>query len=158
VADDAAGGLRTVALTGSAVAAPAPPAPAAPAPVPARPLPALGVAGQTNRAAPVTRLTVARTLTRARLRRNGLRVTSTIAAGVRYVRISVFRVTGNRRARRPLWVEIRRVRRPGVYRAVLGNRRLIRLLRTGTYQVEVRTGRTRATLGRPVTTRFRVTR
>ena len=81
-----------------------------------------------------------------------------MAAGVRYVRISVFRVNGNRRASRPIWVEIRRVRRAGAYRAVLGSRRLIRRLRPGTYQVEIRTGRTRATRGRPVTMRFRVSR
>jgi Abnormal spindle-like microcephaly-assoc'd, ASPM-SPD-2-Hydin len=159
VADDAAGGLRTVALSGDAVAAPAPVAPpAAPAAPAVAAVPAIGVAGTQNRAQPVTRLVVRRTVTRARLRRDGLRVTANVPAGVRYVRISVFRVNGNRRASRPIWVEIRRVRRAGAYRAVLGSRRLIRRLRPGTYQVEIRTGRTRATRGRPVTTRFRVSR
>jgi hypothetical protein len=56
------------------------------------------------------------------------------------------------------WVETRSVTRAGRYRAVLGSRRLIARLRPGCYELEVRTGRTRTTLGRAVTTRFTVSR
>jgi hypothetical protein len=158
VTDNAAGGLRTVALSGTAVAAPVPaaPAPATPA---AAAIPGVGVAGQANanRAAPVTGLRVPRTVTPVRLRRNGLSFPVTIPASARYLRISVFRVSGGRRAARPIYVQIRRVRRAGPQRLVLGARR-IRQLRPGRYQLELRTGRTRATRGRAVVSRFSVAR
>jgi hypothetical protein len=150
VADNAAGGLRTVALSGTALPV-APPIVATPAAIPA-----VRVAGAT--ASPAGRLVSRATVTRARLRRDGLRVALTVPAGARFVRISVFRLNGTRKAKRPIWVETRRVTKTGRYRAVLGNRTLIRRLRPGRYQIEVRTGRTRATLSRPVTTRIRVIR
>jgi hypothetical protein len=145
VADNAAGGLRSVALSGTAVAAAGP----------AGAIPGVVVAGITRRASP---LTVRRSVARVSLRRDGLRVAVTVPARARFVRIRVYRVVAGRRAARALWTETRRVTGPRRYRAVLGNRRLIRLLRPGRYQVEVRTGRTRARLGAAVTTRFTVRR
>jgi hypothetical protein len=116
------------------------------------------VAGVTQSPLRVSRLSLARRISLARLQSRGLRASMLLPQGTRVVRIAVHRARNGRRTGRALLVTTRTPRIAGLYRVALRDRGLLRQLRAGQYVMEVRAGRTDAALGRVTRVAFRVTR
>jgi hypothetical protein len=146
IGQNAFSGFSAVALTGS-VAAPAPAG--------------TGVlAGGSRSRLTIRRLHTTHRLSRARVLRNGLRLTMQLPAGTQIVKFSVLRVRNGKVNRKPVWLAFRVApsRTTGLYRVRLDSRTLRRRLKTGLYQLNVTPGVSKQQLGQTSTTRIRVTR
>jgi hypothetical protein len=123
-----------------------------------RPTARQAIKGITASALRVSRLSLARRVSLARLRLRGVQASMRLQPGTQVVRIAVYRAVGGRRAGRALLITNRLPRAGGVYRVALRNRTLLSRLRAGQYVMEVRAGQGAATLGPVVRVAFRVTR
>ena len=107
----------------------------------------------------IRRLRTTHRLSRARVLRNGLRVTMRLPQGTEILKISVLRVRDGKVVRKPVWLGFRVApSRTGLYRLRLDSRALRRRLKAGLYQINVTPGLSRHQLGRTTTTRIRITR
>jgi hypothetical protein len=114
-----------------------------------------GIAGVSSTPLTVGNLTTARSISRAGLRARGLRASMNVQQGTRVVRIAVYRARNGQKRGRALFVTTRAVRSAGLLRVTLRNRSL-RNLRAGQYVLQVRAGRSQATLGTAASIAFRV--
>jgi hypothetical protein len=117
-----------------------------------------GIKGVQASALRVSRLSLARRVSLARLSRRGVQASMTLPSGTRALRIAVYRARDGRRTGPALLAVNRRPSSGGIYRVALRNRALLRKMRAGQYVLEVRAGRSAATLGEPTRAAFRVTR
>jgi hypothetical protein len=108
------------------------------------------------RALAVSNLTVARRISVSRPRSRGLRMSMTVPAGTRVVRVQVFRARNGRKTGRALATVFRAPSRAGLFRVTLRDRALLRRLRAGQYIVEIRPGTSRSALGATARRTFRV--
>lgn len=122
------------------------------------PVPDQRIAGVAASALRVSQLSLARRISLARLGRRGLQASMRLQQGTHVVRITVYRARDGRRTGSALLVATRTPRAAGVYRVALRDRSLLRRMRPGQYVLEVRAGRSAATLGRVTRVAFRVTR
>jgi hypothetical protein len=120
--------------------------------------PRQGVQPATARSAAVSRLSVDRRVSIARLRRQGLRASMRLPEGTHAVRIAIYKARNGRKAGRALFTSIRAPRAAGLYRVTLRNRGLLRKLKAGSYVVEVQAGRSAASLSAVRSVVFRVSR
>jgi hypothetical protein len=116
-----------------------------------------GVQPSSARPLAVSRLALARRISSTRLRAQGLRPSMRLPAGTKAVRIAIYKARNGQRTGRALFVTNRKPRAAGVYRVTLRSRSLSRL-RAGSYVMEIRAGRTAASLGAARRSAFTVTR
>jgi hypothetical protein len=105
----------------------------------------------------VSRLALARRVSVTRIRARGLPASMTVAEGTNAVRIAVYRARNGARTGRAVFVTTRSPSAAGLFRVTLRSGALARL-RPGSYVVEVRAGRSAATLGAVSRFAFAVTR
>jgi hypothetical protein len=117
-----------------------------------------GIKGVQASALRVSRLSLARRVSLAQLSRRGVQASMRLPAGTRALRIAVYRARDGRRTGPALLAVNRRPSSGGIYRVALRNRALLRKMRAGQYVLEVRAGRSAATLGAATRAAFRVTR
>jgi len=120
-------------------------------------VPGQGVLGTQASALRVSNLSLARRISRARLRAQGLRLSMRVPQGTNTLRIAVYKARNGQRTGSAL-LRTSRTPRAGLYRVTLRNRSLLRKLRAGSYVVEVRAGRSAASLGTVRRIGFTVTR
>jgi hypothetical protein len=113
---------------------------------------------QASTALRVSNLSLARRISITRLRLQGLRATMQLPKGTKAVRIAVYKARNGKKAGRALFTSTRTPARSGVYRVTLRNAGLLRKLRAGSYVMEVRAGRSAASLGAVRRIVFTVTR
>jgi hypothetical protein len=129
---------------------------AAPSPVAGGTVSDVRVAGVTTRSSAVARVSLSRKVTRAKARRQGVRVSMRLPTGTRVVRLRVYRVSaGGRRTRVGLAVRVASTR---TYAVRLKDRGLRRSFTPGAYQVEITPGRSAFDLGTTTSYGFRVVR
>jgi hypothetical protein len=117
-----------------------------------------GVLGtQASSALRVSNLSLARRISVTRLRRQGLRMSMRVPQGTNVLRIAVYKARNGQKTGSAL-LRTTRSPRAGLYRVTLRNRSLLRKLRAGSYVVEVRAGRSAASLGSIRRITFTVTR
>ena len=117
-----------------------------------------GVLGSTaSSALRVSNLSLARRISVTRLRLQGLRASMRLPQGTRAARISVYKARNGQKTGRALFTTTRSPR-AGLYRVTLRNASLLRKLRAGSYVLEVRAGRSSASLGTASRITFTVTR
>jgi hypothetical protein len=142
IPSNATGGNGTVALSGSGLAA--------------------GVAGIASRSSfRITKLRTTHRMSRARVLRDGIRLSMRLPQGTEILKISVLRVRNGRANRKPVWFAYRlvgRVGAGGLYRVRLNSRALRRRMKPGLYQLNVTPGLSKRELGATSTTRIRITR
>ena len=138
---------------------PPPPAPPAQVTQLIQQIPGVSVLGvQTSSSSlAVSRLTLARRISVSRLRAQGLRATMNVQEGTSVVRFAVYKARGGRKTGRSLYTTTRTPTRAGLYRAVLRSSKLAKL-KPGQYVMEVRAGRSAASLGAVKKFAFTVTR
>jgi hypothetical protein len=105
----------------------------------------------------VSRLTLARRISVTRLRAQGLRATMNVQEGTSVVRFAVYKARGGQKTGRSLYTTTRTPTRAGLFRAVLRSSKLAKL-KPGQYVMEVRAGRSAASLGAVKKFAFTVTR
>jgi hypothetical protein len=165
---------------GEVTAPPLPPPPApnsGPAPAPApqvitntiiRTVPGVGAAAaapaqtvlgsSASNALRVRNLSLARRISSTRLRLQGLRASMRLQDGTTAVRIAVYKARNGQRTGSALFTTNRAPRAAGLYRVTLRDRALLRKLRAGSYVMEVKAGRSAASLGTVTRIAFTVTR
>jgi hypothetical protein len=116
------------------------------------------VAASTARPLAVANLTLARRVSVARLRAQGLRVAMRLPAGTETIRFAVYRARSGKPTGTALVTGSRRPARAGSYRLTLRSRALLRKLKPGRYVVQIRAGRSAGDVGRTSTVAFTVTR
>jgi hypothetical protein len=94
----------------------------------------------------------------ARLRAEGVRASMRVPDGTNALRIAVYRARNGRKTGRSLFVTTRAPRAGALYRVTLRDPGLLRKLKPGAYVMEVRAGRSVASLGAPRPIAFTVTR
>jgi hypothetical protein len=112
---------------------------------------------QSSSALSVSRLTLARRISVARLRVQGLRATMSVQEGTNVLRFSVYKAKGGSKTGRALYTTSRTPSRAGLYRTTLRSSKLSKL-KAGRYVLEVRAGRSAASLGAVKKFVFTVTR
>jgi hypothetical protein len=105
----------------------------------------------------VSRLTLARRISVSRLRGLGLRASMNVQEGTSVVRIAIFKARNGAKTGRALFTATRTPHAAGLFRVTLRSATLSRL-KPGLYAMEVRAGRSAASLGPVRTSTFRVTR
>jgi hypothetical protein len=105
----------------------------------------------------VSRLSLARRISITRLRAHGLRASMNVQEGTNVVRISIYKARNGLRTGRALYTTTRTPTHAGLFRATLRSSALAKL-RAGSYVMEVRAGRSAASLGAAKRIAFRVTR
>jgi hypothetical protein len=105
----------------------------------------------------VSRLSLARRISITRLRRQGLRASMRVQEGTNVVRIAIYKARNGRKTGRALFTATRTPTRSGLFRVTLRSSKLSKLHR-GSYVMEVRAGRSAATLGSVRRASFTVTR
>jgi hypothetical protein len=105
----------------------------------------------------VSNLSLARRVSLTRLRLQGLRMSMRVPQGTNVLRIAVFKARNGQKTGSAL-LRTTRTPRAGLYRVTLRNASLLRKLRRGSYVVEVRAGRSAASLGSVRRITFTVTR
>jgi hypothetical protein len=105
-----------------------------------------------------SRLSLTRRISNTRLRLQGLRASMRLAADTKVVRIAVYKARNGQETGRALYTTQRATRSGGLYRVTLRSRGLLSKLRPGSYVMEVRAGRSAATLGAARRIAFTVTR
>jgi hypothetical protein len=152
----ATGPVAPLALPPAAALPAAPVVFAAPSPVAGGTVSDVRVAGVTTRSSAVARVSLSRKVTRAKARRQGVRVSMRLPTGTRLVRLRVYRVSaGGRRTRVGLAVRVASTR---TYAVRLKDRGLRRSFTPGAYQVEITPGRSAFDLGTTTSYGFRVVR
>jgi hypothetical protein len=122
------------------------------------PGPAQAVRGtQSSSPLAVSRLALARRISITRLRAQGLRGTMQVQDGTNVVRFAVYKARNGQKTGRALYTATRTPTRAGLFRISLRSSKLSKL-KPGRYVLEVRAGRSVASLGAARTTTFRVTR
>jgi hypothetical protein len=116
------------------------------------------VQGTQSRALAVSNLALARRISISRVRERGLRLSMTVAAGTKVVRVAVYGARNGRKRGPALATVFRTPARAGRFAVTLRDRALRRRLRAGQYIVEVRPGTSRPALGVTARRAFRVTR
>jgi hypothetical protein len=141
------------------VPGPAPPAPPAQVIRVIQQIPAAGgVLGvQASSSLAVSQLTLARRISVTRLRAQGLRSTMNVQEGTNVVRFAVYKARGGQKTGRSLYTTNRTPARAGLFRATLRSSKLSKL-KPGQYVMEVRAGRSAASLGAVKKFAFTVTR
>jgi hypothetical protein len=119
--------------------------------------PAQQVKGTAASSLAVSRLSLARRISISRLRAQGLRASMNVQEGTNVVRIGIFKTRNGVKTGRALFTAIRTPRSAGLFRVTLRSAKLSKL-KPGLYAMEVRAGRSAASLGAARTTTFRVTR
>jgi hypothetical protein len=120
--------------------------------------PRQGVLPATARSLAVSRLSVVRRISIARLRREGLRASMRLPEGTHVVRIAIYKARNRKKAGRALFTTIRAPRAAGLYRVTLRNRALLRKLKAASYVMEVQAGRSATSLSPVRSVVFRVSR
>jgi hypothetical protein len=115
------------------------------------------VGGVKSSSLAVSRLTLARRISITRLRVQGLRASMNVQEGTNVVRIAIYKARNGAKTGRALFTTVRTPRSAGLFRVTLRSSKLSKL-KPGLYAMEVRAGRSAASLGAPRTTTFRVTR
>jgi hypothetical protein len=105
----------------------------------------------------VSRLTLARRISVSRLRARGLRGTMNVQQGTNVVRFGVYKARGNSKTGRALYTASRTPTHAGLFRFSLRSSKLSKL-KAGRYVLEVRAGRSAASLGAVKKIVFTVTR
>jgi hypothetical protein len=105
----------------------------------------------------VSNLSLSRRISVTRLRLQGLRASMRLPQATNVVRIAVYKARNGQKTGRALFTTTRTPRSAGLYRVTLRSRNLSRL-RAGSYVMEVRAGRSSATLGTARGITFTVTR
>jgi hypothetical protein len=105
----------------------------------------------------VSRLTLARRISVTRLRAQGLRATMNVQEGTSVVRFAVYKARGGQKTGRSLYATTRTPTHAGLFRVVLRSSKLANL-KPGQYVMEVRAGRSAASLGAVKKFAFTVTR
>jgi hypothetical protein len=118
---------------------------------------ASGVAGAAARALRVSELSLARRISLARARAQGLRVAMTLPSGTNVVRVAVFRSRGGVASGRALARTLRLPTRSGRYVVNLRSRALLRALKAGRYVVQVTPSRGGSDRGRTTSATFTIT-
>jgi hypothetical protein len=106
----------------------------------------------------VSNLTLARRISVARLRAQGLRIAMRLPAGTATIRYAVYRARNGKRTGAALATGSRVPSRAATYRLTLRSPALLRKLKPGTYVLQVRAGRSTGNLGSVSTVAFTVTR
>jgi hypothetical protein len=106
----------------------------------------------------VRNLSLARRISSTRLRLEGLRASMRLQDGTTAVRIAVYKARNGQRTGSALFTANRAPRAAGLYRVTLRDRALLRKLRAGSYVMEVKAGRSAASLGTVTRIAFTVTR
>jgi len=106
----------------------------------------------------VSRLALARRISITQLRARGLRASMRVPDGTKALRIAVYRARNGQKTGRALFVTTRAPRAGAPYRVTLRDPGLLRKLKVGAYVMEVRAGRSAASLGTPRRIAFTVTR
>jgi hypothetical protein len=104
----------------------------------------------------VSGLTLARRISIARVRQQGLRASMQVKEGTNVVRIAIYKARDGRKTGSALFVT-NRVARAGLLRMTLRNRSLLAKLRAGTYVLEARSGQSLGSLAAPRRITFTVT-
>jgi hypothetical protein len=118
-----------------------------------------GVLGSSaSNALRVRNLSLARRISSTRLRLQGLRASMRLQDGTKAVRIAVYKARNGQRTGSALFTTNRAPRAGGLYRVTLRDRALLRKLRAGSYVMEVKAGRSAASLGTVTRIAFTVTR
>jgi hypothetical protein len=112
---------------------------------------------QSSSALSVSRLTLARRISVTRLRGQGLRATMSVQQGTNVLRFSVYKAKGGSKTGRALYTTSRTPSRAGLFRTTLRSSKLSKL-KAGRYVLEVRAGRSAASLGAVKKFVFTVTR
>jgi hypothetical protein len=121
--------------------------------------PGAGVAGAGASRLTIRKLRTTHRMNRARVLRNGLRLSMVLPQGTEIVKVAVLRIRNNKVVRKPVWVGFRVApSRTGLYRLALDSRALRHRLKVGLYVVKVTPGASKQQLGATTTTRIRVTR
>jgi hypothetical protein len=105
----------------------------------------------------VSRLTLARRISITRLRAQGLRATMNVQDGTSVVRVAIYKARGGLKTGRALFTTTRTPTKAGLFRVSLRSSKLSKL-KAGTYVMEVRAGRSAASLGSVKKIAFTVTR
>jgi hypothetical protein len=141
IGHNATGGGSTVALNASVAA------------------PAATVAAATASRLAIRKLRTTHRMSRARVLRNGLRLSMVLPPGTEIIKIAVMRIRHNKVVRKPVWVGFRVApSRSGLYRLTLDSRALRRRMKVGLYVLKVTPGASKQQLGATTTTRIRITR
>jgi len=109
-------------------------------------VPTTQVKGVTSSSLAVSRLTLSRRISVTRLRAQGLHASMRVQEGTKVVRIAIYKSRHGQRTGRALYVTSRAAR-AGLLNVTLRSRSLLQKLRAGTYVMEVRSGRSAASLG-----------
>jgi len=105
----------------------------------------------------VSRLSLARRISVSRLRVKGLRASMNVQEGTAVVRIAIYKARNGARTGRAVFTATRTPRSAGLLRATLRSSTLSKL-KPGRYVIQVRAGRSAASLGSPNQFGFTVTR
>jgi hypothetical protein len=108
----------------------------------------------------ISKLRTTHRMTRARVLRQGLRLSMHLPQDAEILKISILRVRNGKANRKPVWLGYRVVGRlgpAGLYRLRLDSRTLRRRLKAGLYQLNVTPGVSKKQLGVTATTRIRIT-
>lgn len=120
--------------------------------------PAQQVAGVTaSSPLAVSRLSLARRISISRLRAQGLRASMSVQEGTNVVRIAIYKTRNGLRSGPAVFTTTRTPRSAGLFRVTLRSSKLSKL-KPGLYAMQIRAGRSAASLGAARTTTFRVTR
>jgi hypothetical protein len=120
--------------------------------------PAQQVAGvQVTSPLAVSRLSLARRISISRLRAQGLRASMNVQEGTNVVRIAIYKSRNGLRTGPAVFTATRTPRSAGLFRVTLRSSKLSKL-KPGAYVMQIRAGRSAASLGPVRSTTFRVTR
>src|SRR3954452_10479054 len=122
-------------------------------------VPGAGVAGASASRLAIRKLRTTHRMSRARVARNGLRLSMVVPQGTEIIKVSVNRIRNNKVVRKPVWLGFRVApSRAGLYRLTLDSRTLRRRMKVGLYVIKVTPGASKQQLGATTTTRIRITR
>jgi len=105
----------------------------------------------------VSRLTLAKRISIKRLRVQGLRTSMQVQQGTKVVQIAIYKARGGQRTGRALFTTIRVPKKAGLFRVTLRSSKLSKL-RPGQYVMQVRAGRSAASLSSPRQVLFTLTK
>jgi hypothetical protein len=122
-------------------------------------VPGAGVAGASTSRLAIRKLRTTHRMSRARVARNGLRLSMVLPQGTEIIKVAVNRIRNNKVVRKPVWLGFRVApSRAGLYRLTLDSRALRRRMKVGLYVLKVTPGASKQQLGQTTTTRIRITR
>jgi hypothetical protein len=116
-----------------------------------------GVTASSSSSLAVSRLTLAKRISITRLRLQGLRTSMQLQEGTNVVRLAIYKARGGQKTGRALFTTTRTPTKAGVFRVTLRSSKLAKL-KSGSYVLEARAGRSAASLGSVKTFVFTVTK